>query len=349
LAYLPVSPDTFIRRKLIKKFGKSPFEPIKVEIRDNTAWSDWHINNISLGRWTGNLDSNAEYKLVDENHPYTRYTVQGKVEEGGPQCWKIAFNEATKRCVRIVKGDSKTMKGGMLEVLADLIPSKDSELVKSNVLEYLIHYSLIYWREYFLHQGYTEPDIYLPDIANKYLLKGTKKKSLSDKECIIAGIAAQAYYFALEGIKSTAAYWENFDQRALYQNVMHITLAMARAIIVYTWLRKPEKAKKVIETLKEELIGFENAYDRYNLADYGVTKSEWNDSIKSVIEDSQLNIVERTARRISARHLRPIGFRKEFSLEDENIATSTGHLWSGEVDNVNFKWENKFFCGIKEE
>lgn len=349
LAYLPTSPDFFVRRKLSKKFGRSPFEPIKVNIKDNTSWNDWHINNISLGRWTGNLDSNAEYKLVDENRPYIRQNHDGKIEEIGPQCWKIAYNEAVKRCAAIVKGDPKTLKGGMLEVLAGYIPSKDPKIVKSNIMEFLSEYSKIYWKEHFLHQGCSEADIYLPEIISSTLLKHTKAKSPKDKDIIIIGAAAQAYYFTLEGFRSVSTYYENFDQRGIYQNIMYLTLGMARAVSVYHWIGKNDKAKKVVEVLKEELINFDNAYSRYNLSEYGVTKDEWKEAIKSVVEESNLNVVTRAAKRIAARHLRPFGYRKDFSLDDENLTTNTGHLWNEEVENLNFKWENKMFYGIKEE
>ena len=62
-----------------------------------------------------------------------------------------------------------------------------------------------------------------------------------------------------------------------------------------------------------------------------------------------MNVVERVTRRIAARHLRPLGYRREFSLEDENIPASVGHVWSNEVVNSNFNWENRLFCGLHEE
>ncbi len=349
LAYMPTSPDFFVRRKLNKKFGRSPYEPVKVDLKDNTAWSDWHVNNISLGRWTGNLDSNAEYKLVDENKPYSRYTETGKVEEIGPQCWKIAYNESIKKCADAVKGNYSTLKGGIIELLAGMVPSKDPKIIKNNVREFLVEYSLIYWREHFLQSGYNESDIFLPELVYSTLYKQTKAKSPKDEECIIAATAAQAYYFALEGLNSIAVSYENLDQRAVYQNVMYITLSMTRAITVYHWTGKTDKAKKLVEILKEELINFSEAYGRYNLAEYGVTKDEWKSAIKSVVSDSNINIVSRASRRIAARHLRQLGYRKDFSIDDENITTNTGHLWNQEIENPNFRWENKLFYGIKEE
>ncbi len=348
LGYLALAPDMFVRRKLSRNFRRTDYEPQSIMVKDNTTWTDWHVNNISLGRWQGTLDSNAEYKLVDENHAYTRFTKNGAVEEQGPQCWKIGFNKAVAACVRTVKGDSKTCASGMLGVLASLVPSKNARIKRRNVDNFLVHYAYIHWKEHFVHHGMSEADIYLPSLAKQYLFQGCKGKP-SAKKTLIAGLAAQAYYFALDGYKSCGTFWENFDQRAVYQNVAMVTLAMVNAMYAYHWLGKPQEARKVLNVLKEEFIGFEHAYRRYKLAEYGVTEPEWKDAIKSTVDDSDLNVVARAARRIGARHLRLLGYRKDFSFEDENISTNTGHIWSGEISNTNFKWENRLFCGLLEE
>ena len=52
--------------------------------------------------------------------------------------------------------------------------------------------------------------------------------------------------------------------------------------------------------------------------------------------------------RIAARHLRHLGYRREFPKSDESITTNVGHIWSGEVEWGNFKWENPLFCGADE-
>ncbi len=72
-------------------------------------------------------------------------------------------------------------------------------------------------------------------------------------------------------------------------------------------------------------------------------------SRSSQIDENPTNIIERATRRIAARHLRPLGFRKDFTKEDEQITTNVGHVWSAEVENTSYKWENKLYCGLREE
>ena len=348
LGYLPVSPDIFIRRKLLKKYARSPRDTNTITLKENTAWNDWHHDNVSLGRWEGTLDSNAEYKLVDENHPYIRVTPKGEIEEPGPQCWKLAFNRAVDICAEAVIGDRQTLQGGMLGVLASLVSSKEKKIIQQNVEDFILHYSLLHWREHFLQNNYSEPELTIEEIVGGHLLKGLKNK-LSLREYAVAATAAQAYYFCLDARKSSAVFWENFDQRAVYQNVAMLVLGMSNAIHVYHWINQQAEAKKIVKIMKDELIQFETAYQRYNLAEFGITEIEWKDAIKSAVDDCSFNVVERAARRIAARHLRPLGYRKEFTLDDENVPTSVGHIWSGEVINSNYTWENRFFCGLHEE
>ncbi len=348
LGYLSLSPDMFVRRRLNSRYPRTEHEPRKVELKENTGWLDWHNHNISLGRWEGTLDSNAEFKLVDENRPYQRLTSEGWVEDLGPQCWKIALNKALNTCVRVIKGDPDKYDSGMLGILASLVGVKDKKIVQRNVDEFLVHYAYIHWREHFLHQGLTEADIYITELVDQYLLKDTKRTA-SREEYVIAALAAQAYYFALDSRSSLATTWENFDQRATYQSVVMATLALVNAIYIYRWLNKKEEEKEAYTTLKEELLEFHKAYDRYKLAEYGVTREEWQDAIKSVIEDCEMNVVERAAYRVAARHLRPLGYRKDLTQEHENLVTSTGHIWSSEIEHNNYKWDNPLFCGLSEE
>lgn len=348
LGYLSLSPDMFVRRKLNAKFSRTEYEPRQVEMKDNTGWLDWHSHNISLGRWEGTLDSNVEYKLVDENRPYQRITSEGRVEELGPQCWKIAFNKAIRNCVREVKGDPQKLDSGMLGVLASLVPSKDKKLVRTNVEEFLVHYAYVHWREHFLHQGLSEADIYITELVEQYLFKGTRRTP-TPQECVIAALAAQAYYFSLDALSSIATAWENFDQRATYQNVVMATLALVNAIYIYRWLGKKEEEKQAYNTLKSELLEFHKAYDKYKLAEYGVTREEWENAIHSEVEESDMNVVERAAYRIAARNLRQLGYRKDLTREHEELTCNTGHIWTSEIEHANFKWENTIFCGIREE
>ena len=347
LSYLAVSPDMFIRRKINGKFGKADNEPMDVELRDNSGWNDRHTN-VSLGRWEGVLDSNAVFKLVDENNPYTRRTRTGKVAETGPQCWKLAFNEALKRCAMVAKGDSETMKGGFLEVLAGICGHKDPKIVQRNVENVLTHYTYVHWREHFIQGDMSEAEIQISELAQDYLMKDVRKK-LSDENIVRAGVAAQGYFFTLDSQRSQATYHENLDQRAVYQNLTMLMLGMCNYITLMHWDGKKAEANKALDVLKAELFDFETAFHRYRLADYGVTEQEWREAIKSMVDESELNIVARVARRLAARHLRPLGYKKDFTREDEHITSNCGHLWTVEVENSNYKWENKLFCGMREE
>lgn len=347
LSYMAVSPDMFIRRKMNGKFGRGEKEPMEVRLLDNTGWNDSHTN-ISLGRWEGVLDSNAVFKLVDENHPYVRRTRAGKVHEIGPQCWKLAFNKARDICAAAVKGDPKTLKGGFLEVLADICGHKDPKILHRNVEEFLVHYTYVHWREHFIQGDMSEAEIQLTELVHDYLMKDCRKR-LRDEHYIMAGVAAQGYFFALDAQRSQATYYENLDQRAVYQNVAMLTLAMCNHITLMHWLKKPAEGRKALDLLKLELLDFASAYQRHRLADYGVTEQEWRDSIKSMVDETDMNIVARAARRTAARHLRPLGYRKDFTREDEYLSSNCGHIWTAEVENTNYKWENKLFCGMREE
>lgn len=347
LSYLAVSPDVFVRRKMNGKFGKGEHEPQVVKVKSKTGWTDWH-QNISLGRWEGVLDSNAQFKLVDENRPYVRRTRTGKIQEHGPQCWKIAFNRARTICAQAIKGDPESMKGGFLGVLADICGSKDLKISKRNITSFLVHFSQLNWREHYLQQDLSEADLNLQEIVDQHLLKDCRKR-LKDEDYAMAGVASQGYFLALEANRSYATFWENMDQRAVYQDTVMLVLAMCNYMYLMHWRDEAAEARKVLDVMRTELLDFKSAYVRYRLADFGVTEQEWRDSIKSVIDDSDLNVVERATRRVGARHLRPLGYRKDFSKDDENLTTNVGHIWSGEVENSNYKWENKLFCGLREE
>jgi hypothetical protein len=348
LGYLTASPDVFVRRKLVGKFNRARHEPQVITLKDNSSAYDWHVENVSLGRWEGTLDSNSRHKLVDENHSFTRVVERGTRREKGSQSWKIAFNRALQTCASAVKGTPDKFSDGMLGVLASLVPARDKKVVARNVEEFLVHYSQNYWAEHFLQQGYSEADLQLGDVVKTCLCKGCKGK-LTEEKTFVAGVAARAYYFALDSARSFATNYENLDQRAAYQNVAMCVLAMVDAIYVCHWRKQIEEAKRLVALLKRELVGFESAYTRYKLAAYGVTEAEWGDAIKSQVRESPMNVVERAARRVAARHLRPLGYRRDFSAEDERITTNTGHIWSEEVSNPNFQWENPLFCGLKEE
>ncbi len=347
LSYMAVSPDIFVRRKASGKFGRSAHEPMEITLKENTGWNDWHTS-VSLGRWEGVLDSNALFKLVDENRPYVRRTRTGKVQETGPQCWKLALNQARKVCAQGIKGDPETMKGGFLEILANICGSKELKIVRRNVTEFLVHYTYVHWREHFIQGDMSEAEIQLGEIVADYLMKDCKKR-LKDEDIVTAGVAAQGYFFALDAQRSHATHFENLDQRAVYQNVVMLVLAMCNYVTILHWQGRTAEARKVVDLIRTELLEFDKGYERYRLADYGVTRQEWVDCLKSMVDESPMNIVARAARRIAARHLRPLGYRKDFTREDEMLTANVGHIWTAEIENTNYKWENKLFCGMREE
>ena len=97
-----------------------------------------------------------------------------------------------------------------------------------------------------------------------------------------------------------------------------------------------------------ELIDFENAYTRHGLAKKGITKKSWEAAIASQVVDSNENVVARAASRVAACHLRPIGYTRDFTRDDELKSVNVGHLWSTELANHNFKYENPIYCGVSE-
>lgn len=347
LSYMPMSPDMFVRRKMDGSFGKASHEPQEIGLKDHTAWTDWHTNP-SLGRWEGVLDSNAFFKLVDMNRPYNRRTRGGKVAEPGPQAWKPAWVATRRTITTAVKGDVATLTGGAAEVLAGLVPLKDKKAVLRNVQEFLVHWSHAHWREVFLQRDLSEADVDVRALVDQHLFRGSKAEP-TEEEYTIAAVTAQAYYFALEAHRSYATAYENMDSRLTYQSAVMATLSLINMITVYNWLDRMSDAKALYEMLKTELLDFGSAYDRYQLAELGITRPEWDESLKSQVDDSPMNVIERAARRLAARHLKVQGFRKDFTKADEFITTNVGHVWSVEIENSNYKWENKLFCGLREE
>jgi len=347
LAYLGISPDVYVRRKLLKKFSLIPHEPQYINVRSATAGNDWHARP-NIGRWEGVLDSNAPIQLVDESRVYTRRTRMGKQQVIAPQGWKIAFLKAIRTCAAAVKGDPDSLEGGVIGILSQLSGIKEPQKARENVFNFLVSYGTVYWRELYLQHDLSEADVHVQTLVDDILLHGSRKR-LSEKEYLVAGVAAQAYFFALDAMRSHGTHWENLDQRAAYQNVVMITLALVNLIYVYHWLKKPAKADRLVEAMQVHLFDFESAYSRYSLAEYGMTPQEWETAVKSEVDESPLNLVARAARRTAARHLRPLGYKQLFSREDEHITPSTGHIWSAEIENSNYKWENKLFCGLREE
>jgi hypothetical protein len=348
LSYMPISPDMFVRRKFNGRFGKARHEPQEIRLRNNTAWTDWH-QRPSLGRWQGTLDSNAGWRLVDENRPFTRRTRLQRIAESGPQGWKIAFNQARDICAQVALGQPDSMHGGLLGLLAALTNLKDRETQRRQVEDFLVRYSTVHWKEHFLQHDLTEAETDLSTIVAETLLAQSRSKRVRDAEVAVAGMAARAYYFVLDSYRSQATAHENMDQRAAFQSITMLTLGMAGAVTALHWAGREADAKPIIAALQTELIGFRDAFHRYRLSDFGMTEGEWQDSLRPGTDEGDPNVVERCARRLAAIHLRPLGYSREFARSDEFLTTNCGHAWTAEIDISNYKWENKYFCGLREE
>ncbi|MCX7011645.1 MAG: hypothetical protein NTW86_03595 [Candidatus Sumerlaeota bacterium] len=349
LGYMSVAPDVYVRRKLNGKFGRAPHEPQSVSLLDGTAGGGWSEESFTLSRWQGVVSNNGGGPKVEPPRPFVRFTRDGEVQESGSQCWKIAWNEARRRVFQWIRGNPRTLKGGVLEVLSSLIPAQRTlEIRQRNVEAFLADYAYVYWREHFIQHDLSEADINLSELTRHALFKGSRRKPTA-KECAIAGTAAQAYYFALDAHKAADTRQANFDQRALYQNAVMLTLALCNLMYAYRWTRRRSLEAATLKLLREELIDFGKAYRRFRLFQYGVTEKEWQAATASHIEDSKDNCVTRAARRTAARHLRPLGYRREFTRADETLTTNVGHIWNSEVHNLNYWWENHLFCGMREE
>ena len=348
LGYVPVSPDIFVRRKLSKDFGVAAFEPQVIRLQDGTSWAGWDGDHVGFSRWTGWREDGKNGRVVDKRRRYIRRTPEGRVREEGSPCWKIAFSMARERLVNLAMGNPETLKDGMLGVLASLVPTKDKDVARENVTKFLVSYAYIYWREHFLfHSEISEADIMLDELVNSNLAADCGE-DLPEEAMVIACVAAQCYYLALDSFRSAATRCENMDQRSMYEAVMALSTALCNAVTVYHWLGRKEEARRLVEAIKEHLLDFAGAYKRYDLASYGVRRQEWTDAIKSVIEECPDDIVRRAARRAAARRLRPLGY-KEFPESDAFLTSNCGHLWTTEIENSNYVWENKHFCGVKEE
>jgi len=354
LGYVPLSPDFYVRGKLRKEFGCTKQEPQLVELAEQSVGNGWNLEDSTcFGRWSGQTSNGTEGEEGDAeapkvvHRPYERTTEEGKEIVKGDSCWKIAWNQARAKCHQALVGDLESLEGGMAEVLAGLSGHTEPDKARRNVHDFLANYTYIYWREHFIQHDLAEADINILEIVNKYLRAGLKKE-MGEIDCAKAGAAAQAIYFAIDSGRSMGSGWENMDQRAFYQNVVMLTLGLCGGIYVYHWTDDKAGACKLLGLIKEELLGFEGAYERYHLEKLAIRRGDWLTAIQSEIKDSADNVVYRAALRVAARHLRPLGYTEEFSRQDASMTTNVGHLWSIESCRENFCYENPLFCGVSE-
>ncbi len=349
LGYLPVSPDIYVRGKIRGEFGCTHHEPQQVDIANGSAGSGWDPHAATdLSRWLGwrAVEETGTRELV--HRPYEHTCADGKrASAPGWACWKVAWERVQRHCYQAVVGNLETLEGGMAAILGELSGQKSAEKRLSSVQDFLAHYTYVYWREHFIQHDLAEADINIQELVARHLRAGQKGEPAA-RDAAIAGGAAQAIYFAMDSRRSMGTGYENMDQRAFYQNVVMLTLALCNAIYVHHWLDDAKASRKLLTLLKEELLDFEGAYERHKLAELGVTREQWAECLKAEVEDSDDNVVRRAALRIAARHLRPLGYTKEFTRQDANLTTNVGHLWSLETGKEGFIYENQQFCGIDE-
>jgi hypothetical protein len=349
LGYLPLSPDFYVRGKLRGEFGFTEKEPIRVKLEDTSAGNGWDLGNGKcLCRWLGTRRTDANGGQEITSHPYEQSTPEGPVKKPGCAIWKVAWTKARQKCHRAVVGNLETLEGGMTEVLRDLTGLSCLEKARANVEDFLAHYAYIYWREHFIQHDMAEADINVLETSNKHLRAGNKEL-LDARQAAIAGAAAQAVFFSLDSARSQGLGFENMDQRLFYQNVVMLTLAICNAMHVYHWIGDKRSAKRLLGLLQTELLDFEGAHERYGLEATGISKNQWKQCIKSEIDESKDNVVRRAALRVAARHLRPLGYVKEFSRADAALRTNVGHVWTLETGRESFAYENQRFCGVSED
>lgn len=356
LGYQPIGPDVFVRRKLLKRYQHAEDEPRRTTLRDHTCWSAFEETPGSLVRFLGYEETGGfnSKRVIGPERPYARRGADGIVRRSrGNPCWKPALWQCLLNVHRAVVGDPKTFMGGMLGLLREVTPIRRVPVARRNIEEFLIRHARIHWKEHFIHHVYSEADIRLEEYARDCLLDGlpedAERDDLTSEEIVIAGAAAEAIYHAHLGLNSTTFAWEHIDHRATYNNVAMMTLAAVHAISALKWFGREEEAQRIYDVFKTELLDFEGAYERHRIEELGVAPKLWRATIKSQVADTDLNVVERAARRIAAIHLRPLGFRKDFDRRDTHIPASTGHIWTHEIEHLNFKWENELFCGLSEE
>lgn len=352
LGYQPLAPDAFVRRKLNETFKREEQEPRRCQPLDGTSWNGWPTDDPNgLRRWEGIIrDEEGRPVRVDDHRPYTRIDVNGQPRtERGPQGWKPGLSASLRACHKAVVGETRTFLGGMLQLLRELVPNERIPVQRKNVEDFLIRASMIHWREHFIQTTLSEADIQLLEFAQETLAQHCDDGDVTDEQACIAGAAARAIFFAYEALHGTTYTPENFDQRLTYESAALMSLAFVDAIRAFRWAGKPDQAAALFAVFERELLQFESAYERHNLAALGVEKKDWDEAIRSAIADSQYNIVTRAARRIAARYLGALGFRDKITRTDAGLPTSCGHFWSLETGQPNLQWENTSYCGIAEE
>lgn len=353
LGYQPCAPDVFVRRKLLRLYGMEENEPRRTTLRDMTCWQSYPDAEASMVKFRGIEETGglSPKPILGPERPYARRLLDATTRKArGNPCWKPALMDCLRAVQRAIIGEPRTHMGGMLGLMRSITPIERVPVMMRNIEDFLVRYARIHWKEHFIQHVYSEADIRLDEFARECLLAGaTEDAELSDEHVLIAGAAAEAIYLAHQGLSSIAFSYEHIDQRATYENVTMMTLALAHAVTALRWANNKEEADRLFNVWRTELLQFDTAYTRHKIAALGVEEKSWRATIKSQVPDSDLNVVERAARRVGALHLRRLGYREHFEKKDEGLATSVGHAWSTEIDQPNLKWENELFHGLTEE
>lgn len=202
-------------------------------------------------------------------------------------------------------------------------------------------------KELLKNKGSEEREI--EEIERIFNLENIIKKTLNNnkldkKEIVALGFGIRAYFFVMESMRSSAVHWENFDNQYVYQCSMCLTLALINLYYAYRLLDMNKEKKKTLQLLKDVLIDFENTYERYNLAQYEVSKKTFEKTIAPSIENAKYNVVSRAAKRVAANHLLGNPDVDFVSEEDRKINAYTDHVWNGELHRSNIEWEEPNFC-----
>jgi len=349
MGFVSVAPETFVRRKRNGRFAARRDEPTATTVRWPDPQADALGDATAFGRWRGWAWSTSNGKLAPVVMPdvgYKRRLARGTRRCAGSPSWKVAWGMARDTCHRAIGGDPDTMAGGVLGVLGEMTGSPDVDTRRRNVERFLVDYGLVYWREHFIQHDLGEADIRIDEIAQRALCHGTRRR-LSAREAAAAGCAAQAYFFLLDSCNSYAMDADNLDQRALFQNVVMLTLALCNAVAVHHYTGDASAGDALVDLLEAELFDFQSAYERHGLEAFGVTRSDWDEALVSEVPDSKRNVVERAARH-AARRLSDLGYADRVAPRGVETTTNVGHNWNNEMDMPNYTWGNPLFCGVDE-
>jgi hypothetical protein len=108
------------------------------------------------------------------------------------------------------------------------------------------------------------------------------------------------------------------------------------------------EADEVFQAFKTDQLASTAPIARHGIDKLGIERKLWKATIARR-SATRTSTTSTRRRRVGATHLRPSLPRRLGQRSNEHNPTSVGHLWSHELDHLNFKWENELFCGLPEE